>query len=229
MHSKATRSGSKSLRLHWTRTTCKYTQTVCQVFTYPSLLENRADTVLCAVNPGVPAGGTSFFVLGAVTCPSWSCERCTTTGGRWPIAVGSLYWVCTMTPSITLSVLCALDADLMSMKATMALAPSPPWLGNNLTLCIFPWLKRNKNMHDSDVSTFFWNYTKTPICQSRISKMLQNSKLSHKARYASATRNCNVCPCHMVIENALIRHSPPGMSYGFVKIFILFFYSSAGW
>ena len=29
------------------------------------------------------------------------------------------------------------------------------------------------------------------------------------------------------IKSCLIRHSPPGMAYGFVRIFIFFYYSSA--
>ena len=50
----------------------------------------------------------------------------------------SLYSVITTTPSISLLESRALDADLMSIKATLALSSVLSLRGSNLTLCTFP-------------------------------------------------------------------------------------------
>ena len=55
------------------------------------------------------------------------------------VEVESLYWVMTLTLSMELSAVCALEADLMSMKATVADVDSSSFLWS-LTLCILPYL-----------------------------------------------------------------------------------------
>lgn len=79
-----------------------------------------------------------------------------TSGGRvttLPDAVGSLKLVCNTLFSSLFSVLWALDADLMSKKATMA-TDSPSFSPSTLcvlTLCILPYLQRqNEIFHKHD-------------------------------------------------------------------------------
>ena len=77
--------------------------------------------------------------------PPHSVGRCTRD---------SLYSAITVTPSISLDASLALDADLMSINATLALGLVRSVRGSNLTVCTLPYLKKNRTRH----SKLHWRF-----------------------------------------------------------------------
>ena len=135
---------------HSFHTMARLSYSVSAYTTYPSLRPGKRAVVL----PLVCALNTLRCVSRVV--PSGSSVRVMVT--VVPVAVGSLYSVNSGTPFSLFSHLCALAADLMSIKATVAEGFSSSLPESNLTLWILPYLKKRRHFVVIQHPTNHWNF-----------------------------------------------------------------------